>query len=155
MNPTRLREIADLIEDAPQRFSMADFFGQYVDDSGNPTDDPDGADNWLPVGQDESVVERFVVGESCGTTACVAGWAAAFYEPQRLLEGEGVVDLGAEVLELTWKTCRSLFYSSAFWRDVYPQTKFSALTAGQVADVLRCLADGTLQLPDWLIGANP
>lgn len=102
MNTRRLRQIQKLILKYPQRFDLY---------------------NWYGVGAVPDKRDRFIYvvpameAPSCGTTACIAGWAVAKYDGTVIRE-DSMEKQAAEILGLTKRQAGRLFYIDD-WPDAF------------------------------------
>lgn len=181
MNKENMLKVAEYIENAPKdQFHMGAWFGRYVEDYYD-EEDPDFSNTivWEDAAQCEMIdVEEFVsdaIGKelNCGTTACIAGWAAtAFYYEDReafndYLNGDdgyysykGVENFAKEYLDLNDAEANALFFCTdkSIWSQVKNQYGFQFHTGineswdidnKHVADVLRRVANNELSLTKY------
>lgn len=139
MNTDLLLKIAESIEAQPDKFDLNYFYyTPYFNTS-------------------PATAEEFLEG-SCGTTACVAGWAvvcAGLPIKSSFLDAEAD---GQTLLGLTDKQARRLFYAnddSVWWeyadeyswdRSDLTDDRWDAITAYEAADVLKRIAKGDIEL---------
>lgn len=165
MNKETMLEIAELIENAPkEQFHMGSWFGEY------PIDylESEGIDDWnkhwdsLPFSPSalKLVFNNNLPNQlSCGTTACIAGWAYADMKRKNLPinDYDSIEDLAREHLGLSRNEAKALFYcnTDSVWYDVARQYDFDFdpdfceswnLESKKVADVLRRIANGDIDL---------
>lgn len=119
MNKERMLELANIIENAPpKQFHLGSWFGIYKENSF-------GRNRWSPLSYYDGKWDEIVSGSkneiSCGTTACVAGWAIAMkydfnptHTPQEEIGREA-----AEYLGLTEDQMYRLFYADedSIWAE--------------------------------------
>lgn len=73
INKTNIRRVIDQIKAEPKRFNMSVYVG---------TLNPDPEDDIYPHVEDEGH-DTSVLAKSCGTVACIAGWAAYLAQPNK------------------------------------------------------------------------
>lgn len=103
----RLSKLADTIEKHPETFSMEEWLLHT---------DP-GEDNWSRAHRLDDFLDAPLRDKSCGTTACIAGWAVHLWgkELESMdLSGSNfnACDAGKRLLHLTEDEADSLFYST-------------------------------------------
>lgn len=117
-NADRLRKLADVIEEHPDRFDMSTWF-----ELGDP--DPDRLFSPLNGVMDVDMLAENLV---CGTTACVAGWACALW-PSEVQPEKGFSRNGAMILGIDSELESDMLFTMAG-------------DAPRMAGVLRAVADG-------------
>lgn len=147
MNVDNIRLIADLIEAEAEHFDMSSWFKS----SGRRSS------IWItPVTSDL---------QTCGTTACIAGWCNALANEQIIAAGSlvrlskaGDTKSAAEFLGLPYEFARSLFVVTAdVWGTLYPHwfdedgedvdpdvESIDRATAPMAVQLLRMIADGEI-----------
>lgn len=156
MNVAHLIRVAEAIEadaDLADRHLPARGFNldHYYAAAGAVGDDPE---------FDDDAVRRFARGD-CGTTACIAGYAADVTGAAALgfLSASGAYDTAVEFLDLTEREAERLFFaeSNSVWARLARTydwnltsrgalNGWSQITARQAAAVLRLIATGKLRL---------
>ena len=130
MRTDRLRELADVIEQAPH------FRHEWPLNSIGATE--------LIISVVHGLPDSFNLGawcytsdSDCGTTACIAGYAVGLFAPDDTVGEAGISAQAAELLDLTDEQSMELFTPSNFATRM-PQGE---VTPQQVADALRLLAN--------------
>lgn len=176
MNKENLLKVAEYIENAPKdQFHMGAWFGQYereINSDGYDDDIfwSDASDFYLNSVEDytDKAIDKQL---NCGTTACIAGWAAtAFYyeDKEEYYDfcsqydhdmGYSYVETFAKrYLELTEQEAQCLFFCNAgsIWYSVKDEYGFDFhpsvneswdIDNKLAADVLKRVANGELKLP--------
>jgi len=184
MNVENMLKVADYIENAPkEQFHMGAWFGNYFEDTVQECDtdtneiiEYDSRDYW----EDSPCNEMFDIQNftrdafpkqlNCGTTACIAGWAATtfYYEDRKKYDeflemcdtdynSHSVGNFATEYLGLNDQEATNLFFCGveSIWTQVKEEYKFEFLPMineswnidnKHAADVLRRIANGELKL---------
>lgn len=182
MNKEKILRLADRIENSsPEQFHMGSWFGRILDE-----DERSNLEEEFPINADQNYAEASWSDSlevlcdlnleklSCGTTACIAGWALLdvyFSQPSykyTLSNGDqldlsSIADSGfmlswaKDYLGLTDEQAHSLFYcfSDSVWNDIKDEYDLNfnseinatwSIHPKVVADVLRRIVDGSISL---------
>jgi len=144
MNPERMRAVADAIEESG-RFDYSAWAARLDIDDGR------------AIGCVSTSKElRYDIGtlRKCGTTGCIAGWAAtlAFEDDKHALGKRSNVmisDMAQRYLGLNDREAFHLFHGEAMVKAGFYETGGDAMgqaTAVEAAKVLRMVADGEVKL---------
>lgn len=129
MNVENMLKLADFLDNLPEKkFDMRQWFAERVEDKG--------------LGGLRKRIDHFNVGNECGTTACIAGWAATLAVPdlkdrsQRFsIEGEARRWLGLTIEQSCW-----LFFGCWSKNKVGPEigegtAKAAAIAVRKMAEI--------------------
>lgn len=165
MNKERMLRVADLIENAPkEQFHMGSWFGAYNLNKITADEADDWSSYWDSVGYGEDTLKEVLSSclpneLSCGTTACIAGWALVDMKNNNIdfSYSRYAEVLGAEYLGLSRQEAKALFYCNkdSVWYDVATQYGFEFdpdfpetwnINPKHAVDVLRRIANGDIDL---------
>lgn len=168
MNKERMLRVADLIDNAPEKqFHMGSWFGRYQKKRSDDSNELDW--DWDSVSFSTDIIDLIVEKVnsesdaqelfSCGTTACIAGWAFTDMVINKVeFDHEDYIEnISAEYLDLSKEESKALFYCStnSVWYDVASWYGFEfdpdftetwKLDNYSVAKVLRRIAEGDIDL---------
>lgn len=136
MNVERMLQVADAIERESKHFNMGAFFGKY-----------DSAQHLFEQWPHDIAKQGF----SCGTTACIAGWAVFLFARDELM-GEmswnAIEKVARRVLDLS--TNDLFYYRAAYSEDHEPGGKsaLEKVTAAEAAAEIRRRVAEYQQLTD-------
>jgi len=142
MNPERMHKVADAIEQAGRfKYDAWACADAILDEDGEPA---------LGVSTTRELIGAGTL-RHCGTTGCIAGWAATLAIEEGLAPINNVMisSLAQDYLELTSGEAHDLFLGGAMKTAGFYPSSGEALdnaTAVEAAKVLRMVADGEVEL---------
>ena len=142
MNPERMHRVADAIEQEGRfKYDTWACSEAILDDDGEPA---------LGISTTGELTRSGTL-RRCGTTGCIAGWAATLAIEEGLAPIQNVMisSLAQDYLELTTSEAHDLFLGGAMVNAGFYHSGGDALdnaTAVEAAKVLRMVADGEVEL---------
>lgn len=149
MNRKNLKKIAAEIRKRPRRFNLNYWFYDRRYRNNGYSGEPD-----LSTFDPTTLIEG-----SCGTTACVAGWATVLFAAEHPRKYKQIVakhdgdthdvtiECGQEYLGLTDEEARALFTPDSDGSKIWGRDPYSVKGA-KAATILEKLADGKIQFPE-------